>query len=352
MTGGGTAVLSVTSGPATSNGNSAAVLLGSTCTVTENDPGAPNDADPSYVFSTAGTTSGPVVIDPDTRTGNVDVTNVVARTTGGLTITKSVEGAQAGTGFADTDFTFTYTCTPLTGEAITGTATVRAGQTSETITGIPEGSSCTVTEDTGALPAAIDPYRWDEDGTSMTATPSSGAAVSADGASISFTMPGGEDAGVAVAATNTMSERYGSIQVTKTVAEANKANGFTGAGEKLFPVTVTCGDAQAYSGTLADGETVTVEGIPLGRTCTVTEGTISGGLADGSYAWGEPTITDPVTVTSEDASSGTVTVTNTIERVRADVNLTKVLSGELASQFGADNSYSGSFTCTHDGDAT
>ncbi|WP_092534106.1 DUF5979 domain-containing protein [Actinomyces ruminicola] len=354
VTGSGAATLSVTSGPATAGGTSAAVLLGSTCTVTENDPGAPNDADPSYVFSTAGTTSGPVAIDPDTRTGNVDVTNVVARTTGGLTITKSVEGAQAGTGFTDTDFTFTYTCTPLTGEAITGTATVRAGQTSETITGIPEGSSCTVTEDTGALPAAIDPYRWDEDGTTMTATPSSGAATSADGASISFTMPGGEDAGVAVAATNTMSERYGSIQVTKTVADGSdnvKANGFTGAGDKLFPVTVTCDGAQAYSGTLADGETVTVEGIPLGRTCTVTEGTISGGLADGSYAWGVPTITDPVKVTSEDASSGTVTVTNTIERVRAEVNLNKVLSGELATQFGADNTYSGAFTCTHAGDA-
>ncbi|NDR53177.1 DUF5979 domain-containing protein [Actinomyces sp. 565] len=351
VTGSGAATLNVTSGPATANGTSAAVLLGSTCTVTEDDPGAPNAADPSYVFSTAGTTSGPVTIDPGTRTGNVDVTNVVARTTGGLTITKSVEGAEAGTGFQDTDFTFNYTCTPLSGEAISGTATVRAGQVTEPITGIPEGSSCTVTENTDALPAAIDPYRWDGDGTSMTATPSSGASVSADGASITFTMPGGEDAGVAVAATNTMSERYGSIQVTKTVAEPNKANGFAGAGEKLFPVTVTCDGAQAYSGSLADGETVTVGDIPLGQTCTVTEGTISGGLADGSYAWGAPTITDPVTVTSEDASSGTVTVTNTIERVRADVNLSKVLSGELATQFGADNTYSGTFTCTHEGDA-
>ncbi|CED91920.1 Conserved repeat domain protein [Actinomyces succiniciruminis] len=351
VTGSGAATLSVTSGPATAGGTSAAVLLGSTCTVTEEDPGAPNAADSSYVFSTAGTTSGPVTIDPDTRTGNVDVTNVVARTTGGLTITKSVEGAEAGTGFADTDFTFTYTCTPLSGEAITGTATVRAGQVTEPITGIPEGSSCTVTESTDALPAAIDPYRWDADGTSMTATPSTGASVSADGGSISFTMPGGDEPGVAVAATNTMSERYGSIQVTKTVADNNKANGFTGAGEKLFPITVTCDGAQAYSGTLADGETVTVGDIPLGQTCTVTEGTISGGLADGSYAWGEPTITDPVRITSEDASSGTVTVTNTIERVRADVNLNKVLSGELATQFGADNTYSGAFTCTHDGDA-
>ncbi len=351
VTGSGAATLSVTSGPATAAGTSAAVLLGSTCTVTEDDPGAPNAADSSYVFSTAGATSGPATIDPGTRSGNVDVTNVVARTTGGLTITKSVEGAEAGTGFADTDFTFTYTCTPLTGEVITGTATVRAGQVTEPITGIPEGSACTVTESTDALPAVIDPYRWDEDRTSMTATPSSGAAVSADGASISFTMPGGDEPGVAVAATNTMSERYGSIQVTKTVADSNKANGFSGAGEKLFPVTVTCDGAQAYSGSLADGETVTVGDIPLGQTCAVTEGTISGGLADGSYAWGTPTISDPVKVTSEDASSGTVTVTNTIERVRADVNLNKVLSGELATQFGADNTYSGTFTCTHDGDA-
>ncbi|WP_158247640.1 DUF5979 domain-containing protein [Actinomyces qiguomingii] len=351
VTGSGAATLSVTSGPATANGTSAAVLLGSTCTVTEDDPGTPNAADSSYVFSTAGATSGPVTIDSEVRTGNVDVTNVVARTTGGLTITKSVEGAEAGTGFADTDFTFTYTCTPLSGEAVSGTATVRAGQVTEPITGIPEGSSCTVTENTDALPAPIDPYRWDGDGTTMTATPSSGASVSADGASITFTMPGGEDAGVAVAATNTMSERYGSIQVTKTVAEPNKANGFTGAGEKLFPVTVICDGAQAYSGSLTDGETVTVSDIPLGQTCTVTEGTIGGGLADGSYAWGAPTITDPVTVTSEDNSSGTVTVTNTIERVRADVNLSKVLSGELATQFGTDNTYSGTFTCTHSGDA-
>lgn len=348
VTGSGKAALTVSSGPATSNGDSAAVLLGSTCTVTENDPGAPSGEDSSYVFSTAGTTSGPVTISSEAGTGNVNVTNVVTRTTGGLTITKSVEGAEAGTGFADTNFTFTYTCTPLTGEAITGTATVSAGKTTDPITGIPAGSECTVTEDTSNLPAPIDPYRWDEGGTSMTATPSSGAATSADGASISFTMPDGEDAGVAVAATNTMSERYGSIQVTKTVAEANKVNGFTGTGKQLFPVVVTCDGAQVYSGSLADGETVTVGDIPLGQTCTVTEGTIDGGLADGSYAWGEPTITDPVTVTGEDAS---VTVTNTIERVRADVNLTKVLSGDLATQLGTDNTYSGSFTCTHTGDA-
>ncbi|MDO4901004.1 DUF5979 domain-containing protein [Actinomyces sp.] len=351
VTGAGAATLTVASGPATATGTGAAVLLGSTCTVTEDDPGTPNADDPSYVFPIAGDTSGPVVIDSVTRSGNVNVTNMVARNTGAMTISKWVTGAEPGVGFVNGGFTLNYTCTPLSGAPITGTVILRDGERTEMITGIPQGSTCTVTEDTESLPASIDPYEWDVDATHMTSNPSSGPAGAVEGTSISFTMPYGDYPGVAVGVTNTLVKRYGAMQVTKSVSSDNKALGFTGSGQKLFPITVTCDGNPAYSGMLADGETITVENIPLGQTCTVTEGTISGGLADGSYAWGTPTISEPVRITTEDGSSGTVTVTNAIERVRAEVNLNKVLSGELATRFGADNPYSGAFTCTHDGDA-
>lgn len=339
-------------GNATLTGANDTILRGSTCTAVENDPGAPNPSDESYIFSSWGDTSGETTIDPDTGSGHIDVTNVVTRNTGGLTVTKTVDGASAGSGFEDTVFTFDYTCTPKSGDAISGVITVKAGETSNAVDGIPEGASCVVTERTDDLPTPIDPYRWDTDGTSFTATPSTGPQESATGNSITATMPGGANAGLAIAAKNTMSVRYGAITVTKTVAEPNKANGFTGGSDEIFPMTLTC-DGSAYEGfSLADGGSRTITGIELGRECVVTEGTISSGLADGSYTWGAPSISDAVTITVEgDTASGTIAVTNTIDRVRADIGLVKTLDGNLAQLFGADNTYSGGITCTHDGDA-
>ncbi len=326
------------------------ILFGSACSATEGDPGRPNDVDPSYIFSVKGAGNGVAA----TASPNADVMigNTVSRTTGGITITKQVDGAAAGIGFADTAFTFTYTCTPKSGTTITGRVTTQAGQSAQTITGIPEGATCTIAEVTDALPTPIDPYRWNSAETTWNTVPSQGNATTTRNVNaVTFDMPGGQNPGVAVTATNKNTMRYGAVTVTKVVAADNKANGFTGGSNKIFPITLTCGDLRKDV-MLADGESAVLTGIPLGRQCSVTEGTVTTGLTDGSYVWGMPEYSTPVTVTTEgERPSGTLTITNKITRVRADIGLTKNLSGELATTFGVDNPYSGTFTCTHAGDA-
>jgi uncharacterized repeat protein (TIGR01451 family) len=70
------------------------------------------------------------------------VTNEVVRVTGTFSVTKSVAGGEPGVAFVDGDFTFSYSCSG----GITGTVVVRAGETTQVATPIPNGADCSISQ--------------------------------------------------------------------------------------------------------------------------------------------------------------------------------------------------------------
>ena len=184
---------------------------GSTCTITE------TAAPAGYVLASPATVVAVIGVDgPEIRFVN-------PRETGNLVVTKVTTG---GTG----TFTFTVDCD---GTAYDQTLTI-TDSGSATVTGIPTGTSCTVTETANPLFSSV-------------VTPGNGTVTIAAGDST-------------VAFTNT--RLTGSLVIVKT----------TDGGTGTFVFTVDC-DGTTYDQTVTiDGSgTVTIPGIPTGTSCTVTE---------------------------------------------------------------------------------
>lgn len=320
------------------------ILLTSSCTATEDDPaGPPSTTDSSYRWG-ARSITGPVTVlgrDPATIT----VTNPIVRVTGSLAISKTVTGATAGVGYAaDARFPFHYSCSPQGGgTAITGDVTVTAGGTITIDADIPAGSDCTVTE--GDNPAPIDPYRWE--GVTLTAA---GATGSQDGRAITFSTPA-DGAAVTVSADNAIGAKTASVSVTKHVdgPTAGLASGST------FPITLVCAAGRSTTSygprDVADGGTVTFDGIPLGSTCTASEGDRPA-LVDGSYVWdGQPSYApaDGVTLETAGETAGPIVVTNTITRVYGQLALTKVITANDNAGVAEGRTFTGSWSCSYGG---
>ena len=187
------------------------IPTGTTCTVTEQ--------------ATEGWTSvsvpanGTVTIGLGTNT--VAFTNT--RDTGNLTIVKTTNGG-SGT------FTFDVDCTD---NAFDQAVTI-VGSGSKTITGIPTGTSCIVTERPNPLFSSV------------VVPPNGTVVIDADGATVAFT--------------NT--RLTGSLTVNKT----------TVGGSGTFTFDVDCSDdAFDQSFSITDSGSKTISGIPTTTTCTVTE---------------------------------------------------------------------------------
>jgi uncharacterized repeat protein (TIGR01451 family)/fimbrial isopeptide formation D2 family protein len=313
------------------------VLVGSLCSVTEDNPGAPVSGDRSYTWSTQ--TPADVTVGAGGATATV--VNTLNRAQGSFSVTKSVDGGTAGDAFpGGADFRFSYSCTPLTGDALTGSFSLHAGDSKAPSEAIPGGSTCTVTE--GDFPGTIDPYRWD----SVSLSVSGDASHSGQsGRSITFTTT--DDAQpVAVRAVNTLSAKTAQVRVSKTVT--GQTQGYTGAA--VFPVTLTCTSGAQGTKTIAGGDAATWDGIPLGSTCTASEGSTSAGLKDGSYAWGAPTIGAPVTLS--DSGTYDISVKNPITRVYAGIQVAKIVdNGGHAGVADPDQVFTGTWSCSYGSDA-
>lgn len=319
------------------------IPLTSRCTVTENAPNRdPSLTDSSYNWGGV-TITGPVTLTAAAPEGHVDVTNTIVRSTGAFTVAKIVTGGEAGTAFEDDDFTFQYRCSPLTGPAITGTLTARAGGTAVLPSGvtIPLGSTCTVSETGVADP--IDPYRWGDPtyqvGTSSPTTEPPTFVVT------SATLP------IAVRVTNPLEEVFVPVTVTKRVTGATSGytgTTFTGYGRCTSPD----GTTRIYGpATLARDESIT-EGVLLGSTnCMIVESPPGAGegLLDDSYAWG-PASTDPPSLDVTDPNGDyQAEVINPITRVHGQISLIKVLHDPDAV-VDPTRTYSGTWTCSRTGD--
>jgi hypothetical protein len=310
-----------------------------TCAVAE----APvaQGADVSYVPA-----GGTVVADTDltgianihhpfapTGTDTVEVTATNTYTSGGFTVTKTVDdgGAvdQDGDPVAYGPFGFTATCT-FEGQEVLLAAdrsfTVTAG-VPYTVADLPTGSECTVTESDadGAADTDIE--------VTQGATTTPGTAGSVD-----FTVV--EGAATTVAATNTFTT--GSLEVTKTIDGPGAALW----GDQGFTVRLACtldGDT-VYDGdspALNAGNLVwSVDDLPTGASCTVTEPGPGGATTTTFTPAGG-------TVTIGDGSTVAVGVTNTFEL--GALTVTKDLTGPAAGLSGAQNGqYTMELSCTRD----
>lgn len=311
------------------------VLVGSVCTVTQNGQGAPVPGDRSYTWTSQ--VPGAVTVGGDGATATV--VNTLNRAQGSFSVAKSVTGGEAGEAFASgADFSFSFSCTPLTGDVITGSLTVHANDSAAPSVEIPGGSTCTVTE--GDFPGAIDPYRWDDVHLGVDGDASHGGQ---NGRSITFTTTD-DAAPVAVRAVNTLSPRTASVRVTKAVS--GETAGYTGGS---FPVTLRCDGAVVGTRDVAPGDAATWDGIPVGAKCSVTEGSTADALRDGSYAWGEPTIGDAVKLT--DPGTFEIAVTNPIRRVFAAVEAAVVVDDNgYAGVLDPEQPFTGTWSCRYGDD--
>ena len=189
-----------------------------------------------------------------------------------VTLTKQVEGGPEGAEFA-----LTLNCGT---EALTASGSV-GDDGVVTVLGVPVGTTCTATE----TPPGDD---W---------------TVLGDGGTLAVSEAGPN----ALTITNT----YGAlrtVKVTKDVA----TNVPAAAPAQDFTVTVSCTGADPVTDAIADGEFITVPGVSVGSTCSVTE--------DDVTDWNEGTVADfTVSATSEDNEK---ILTNTYAAVRT-VTLTK-----------------------------
>ena len=298
-------------GSLTLEGNGAAVTspslpFGTSCKITEADGSAQRAG---YAVATA-YTAGEVTVGTATPSPEVTVTNKYAPLKGGFVISKTVDGDGAALA-KDKEFTFDYTCTPLTGAAqVKGTVVVKGGENGA-VTDVPVGS-CSVSERDAVINGASLNTVFTVDGSSDGVN--NGTAV--------FNVKDGVT--VKVAATNTYVLDRGSFSVAKKVVGG--ADSFT---KDTFVFDYVCTDGtEGRLDVPGDGTAVEGPRVPTGTECTVTERAQTANR-DGYTVTSELSDNGKVTISQKDAVVA-VTATNTYTPVP------KVPSKQLAKT-GASN---------------
>ena len=236
-------------------------------------------------------TAGQVTVGTATPSPEVTVTNKYAPLKGGFVISKTVDGDGAALA-KDTQFTFDYTCTPLTGAAqVKGTVVVKGGENGA-VTDVPVGS-CSVSERDATINGASLNTVLTVDGSSDGVN--NGTAV--------FNVKDGVT--VQVAATNTYVRDRGSFSVAKTVVGG--ADSFT---KDTFVFDYVCTDGtEGRLDVPGDGTAVEGPRVPTGTECTVTERAQTANR-DGYTVTSELSDNGKVTISQKDAVVA-VTATNT-----------------------------------------
>nr|CAA6799800.1 MAG: Unknown protein [uncultured Thiotrichaceae bacterium]CAA6799806.1 MAG: Unknown protein [uncultured Thiotrichaceae bacterium] len=267
------------------------IPAGTTCTITEpTQPGAPTN----YNYDTPVISPSGVTIQ-DTQTVSVSVTNPLVQGQGNLEISKVVTGQPSG--FSSPDFDILVDCSDDTFDQ---TVTLQAGG-SQTINNIPAGTTCTITEPT--QPGAPTNYNYD--------TP----VISPSGVTIQDTQT------VSVSVTNPLVQGQGNLEISKVVT--GQPSGFS---SPDFDILVDCSDDTFdQTVTLQAGGSQTINNIPAGTTCTITEPTQPG--APTNYNYDTPVIS-PSGVTIQDTQTVSVSVTNPLVQGQGNLEISKVVTGQ------------------------
>jgi hypothetical protein len=122
------------------------ILTGSTCTITEIAP----DPIPGYTWGTVAYIPASLVINARDQTFSINVDNSITRDRGSLQIIKTLGNRDGAT--VPASFNITYDC----GTGYTGSVSIAPGDPA-TVSGIPTGNTCTVTE---VDPDPISGFTW------------------------------------------------------------------------------------------------------------------------------------------------------------------------------------------------
>lgn len=298
---------------------------GATCSIDEDALATPPHAtDTSYVWGTPTFSADQVIVAGTTVT--ITATNSFTRETGSFAITKALNDPDSVVTVGRL-FTGTYTCVPQSGANITGTWSVQAGST-QTVTNVPVGSSCSITEDPlSVAPSSTDAtYVWDSPSFSATAVTTTTGTVT-------------------ITATNTVLHGVGELTVTKALTDTDGVVDPA----RLFTGTVSCttGTPSPNTWSIQAGDTATFTNIPAGAVCTVTEDalTVAPSSTDSSYVWQPISYTgNGVTIIQDDTVD--VTVSNEVRRALGNLQLIKVLDDPF-DVVDLARVYTGIFDCTH-----
>lgn len=243
--------------------------------------------------------------DPGTDSAATPVTFAL---TGRITVTTDITGGPSGgiTG----DHTIEVSCVPASGPTTLHTATVSlagASSGSATLTGIPVGADCTVSQVLQPAPPAG--YAW-------TTTTGSGAVVTLTAS--------GENAAVTI--TNDLRLLQGDLALSLVITGA-PAGGLTDSAT----YSIDCGPAFSATRTIsltgATSGSVTLVGIPEGASCTIVE--TDAPDAPAFFEWDSATIA-PSPITIVDGGTAVVTATRTLRALTGDVELTYEVAGAPA----------------------
>ncbi len=291
------------------------IPAGSRCTITERTP-----------TRITGLTYGTPVISPSSFTvqggGNpsitVTVTNPATLDPGAMTISKTVTGPGSSRVPNGTTFTVDYNC----GNGVTGTVDVTLAGAASTVSNIPAGSRCNLTEQNpGTIPGVVFGQ--------PTFTPASPILV-----------PGGGQPPVAVVLENPTNLTDGSFTITKRLSGA--------AASSIDPATVytinwTCTGGISGSVTFEAGITHRVGSVPAGSDCTVDETTPA---PKPGIAWATPIIT-PASfhISGGTAADVVVIVENVADVAQGGFSVTKSLTGTGAGLIPANTEFEVGWSC-------
>ncbi|MGH8121329.1 MAG: beta strand repeat-containing protein, partial [Rudaea sp.] len=287
------------------------------CTVTESAtlPTAPTN----YAWDLTVT---PPAVQTVAVGGSATVINTLVRQTSAITVNKTVTGGPAG-GVSGT-FNFGVDCTASSDGTYTGAITLASATSGSTsITGVPAGANCTVSE--GALPTSPTNYTWGAIPPAVTFVTTNAGPNTA-----SFT--------------NTLTRDPSTIEIDKSVT-GGPAAGVSGA--FTFTVDCTASSDGTYPGTItltsATSGNTTVTPVPAGANCTVSEATIP--TAPTGYSWGAMPANVPLTPT--EAGPNIASFTNTLTRQPSTITVNKTVTGGPAN--GVSGAFDFSADCGTDG---
>ncbi|QKJ18152.1 DUF5979 domain-containing protein [Microbacterium hominis] len=292
-------------------------------------PAAGDFANDTYQWDGSSWSEQTVPVPGSTTPASTTLTNFFTRLTGELVLTKNVLG-DGFTGGTSAVFEIAYDC----GAGFSGTRTLAAGA-STTVTGIPAGTQCRVTETapTGNLQTG---YEW--------ALPVYDGLVGG----VVTVLAGGSST---VAVTNRPVRQYGELIVGKQITPAELRGGVLASAR--FEVMVTCdqpaqGQASPYSATfsLAVDASATTPRLPIGTQCDVTETAPAQALlVDESYSWGATPAAQTVTVDST-AEAVFAAVVNSVQREVGSFQVRKQVNG-IGPADGAQTTFSGTWSCQY-----
>ncbi|MEP6560884.1 MAG: DUF5979 domain-containing protein, partial [Nakamurella sp.] len=328
------------------------LVSGNTVTVTETDPGddrwsltsltckqfAANGVDlvdvPGATLNTAARQLVLTNIPAPLSTSKPGITCAYANTytpKATLTLVKKVNSGSA----TPNQWTLTATGSgpPPSGFAISGPS----GEAAVTAQRVPAGSYALTEIGTGSASTG-----YLQDGSWVCKT-GAGGAVPVTAGSVTLANSATGPAGAVIC---TVANRFavGSLQIAKIVDAPPGA--YTGGTGKTFAGSYDCGTGNTGTfSTLTTAVPVTIGNIPAGSACTVTEDAPTGGLANASYAWGNPTYTaQPVTIT--DNGTAVVTITNPVVQKFGSFSMTKTVAGPGGYTGGTGRVFPVGYSCT------